>query len=364
MKELFAWLIVIDAALIRHRVERASGGDESAPVRPGDEIHGLPFGLVRRIRHREDDGAFDVLRHLTHDRFRERLRLARSADQDRGLHRADDGQEIPRRALLEAHLRRESRRPCEVPLVDVLDLLVVHDETLAVEVRDGASQGLARETRAPERVAQQPGDADAGGACSENHDALVLERNSRRPAAGHDSGHGHGRGSLDVVVEAGDDLPIAVQQAEGVDLLEVLPLQESLREALLHGLDELLDQRVVLGAAQAWKPPAEVELVLQERFVVRADVEADGQRLRRVDARGRRVERQLADRNPHASRTLVAETEDALVVRHDDEADVVERGVAEDLVDPPAVCGRDPEPAGPAEDVAELLARPAQPSGV
>src|ERR1019366_8935862 len=243
-------------------------------------------------------------------------------------------------------------------LVDVLDLLVVHDEALAVEVRDGPSQVVPLKARAPERVAQQPGDADAGGTRSQDDDALVLERNSRRPAAGVDSGHGHGSGSLDVVVEAGEDLPIAIQQAEGVDLLEVFPLQERLREALLHGLDEFLDERVVLGAAQAWKPPAEVELISQERFVVRADVETDGKRERRVDARGRRVKRELADGNPHASRTLVAEPEDALVVGHDDEADVVERSVAEDLVNPPAVRGSDPDPAGPPEDVAELLARP------
>jgi hypothetical protein len=44
----------------------------------------------------------------------------------------------------------------------------------------------------------------------------------------------------------------------------------------------------------------------------------------RVDARGRGVERELADGDAHAARALVAEAEDALVVGGHDEAHVVE----------------------------------------
>jgi hypothetical protein len=242
--------------------------------------------------------------------------------------------------------------------VDVLDLDVVDDKPLTVEVRGREREGLAREALAGERVAQKTGDADARGARAQKDDALLLDRDPRHAAAGEHARHRHGGRPLDVVVERGDGLLIAVEEAERVHLLEVLPLEEDLREAALDGLDELLDEGVVLGAPKAREPPAEIEGVVQERLVVRSDVEADRQRLRGVDARGGRVEGQLADRDPHAARALVTEAEDALVVGHDDEPHVRERRVAEDVVDPAPVGGRDPEPAGASEDVAELLAGP------
>ena len=242
--------------------------------------------------------------------------------------------------------------------MDVLDLDVVHDEPLAVEIRGREREGLARDALALERVAHEAGDADARGARAQEDDALLLDRDPRDAAAGDHARDGHGGRPLDVVVEAGDDLLVAVEEAERVRLLEVLPLEEDLREAALDGLDELLDEGVVLGAPQPREPPAEVELVVQQRLVVRSDVEADRERLGRVDARRRGVKGELADRDPHPAGTLVAEAEDPLVVGHDDEADVREGRVPEDLVDAPAVCGRDPEAPRPPEDVAELLAGP------
>ena len=71
---------------------------------------------------------------------------------------------------------------------------------------------------------------------------------------------------------------------------------------------------------------------------------------------GGRVERQLADGDAHAAGTLVAETQDALVVRDDDESDVRVGRVAQDLRDAVDVRGRDPDAARPSHDVAELLA--------
>ena len=88
------------------------------------------------------------------------------------------------------------------------------------------------------------------------------------------------------------------------------------------------------------------------------DVERDRQRQGRVDAAGRGVQGELADRDGHAAGALVAEAEDPLVVGDDDEPDVLVRALAEQLRDPVAVRGRDPGPAGAADDVAELLARP------
>ena len=76
-----------------------------------------------------------------------------------------------------------------------------------------------------------------------------------------------------------------------------------------------------------------------------------------VDPAARRVERQLADRDRHPAGALVAEPEDPLVVGDDDEPDVVVRALAQELRDPVAVGRRDPDAAGPPDDVAELLDR-------
>ena len=75
-----------------------------------------------------------------------------------------------------------------------------------------------------------------------------------------------------------------------------------------------------------------------------------------MDPRHRGVQGELADGDAHAARALVAQAQDPLVVRGHDEADVVEGRAAQDLVDPPALAGRDPEPAAPPEDPAVLLA--------
>ena len=113
-------------------------------------------------------------------------------------------------------------------------------------------------------------------------------------------------------------------------LLEVLELDQAARPDLLDAGDERLDERVVLGAAQPRRPIAEVQRVGQQRRIVGADVERHRQRQRRVDAAGRRVQRELADRDGHPARALVAEAEDALVVGHHDQPHVLERALAED----------------------------------
>ena len=91
--------------------------------------------------------------------------------------------------------------------------------------------------------------------------------------------------------------------------------------------------------AQPRLPPAEVQLVGAERGVVRADVEADGQRLRRMNPRRHRVERQLPDGNAHAAAPLIAQAKDALIVGDDDEANVIVRRVAQHVVNVPRSAG-------------------------
>ncbi len=183
-------------------------------------------------------------------------------------------------------------------------------------------------------------------------DRPVARRPARTPASD------HGRGALDVVVEARDAVLVAVEQAQRVVLLEVLELDQAARPDLVDPDDERLDQGVVLGAAQARRPIAEVQRIGEQRGIVGPDVERHGERQGRVDAAAGGVQRELADRDGHAAGALVAQPEDPFVVGHHDESHVLERALAEDLGDAPHVGRGDPGPAGAPDDVAELLARP------
>ena len=107
----------------------------------------------------------------------------------------------------------------------------------------------------------------------------------------------------------------------------------------------------------------EVERVGEQGLVVGADVQCDGQGDLGRHARAG-DQRQLADRDAHAVDAQVAEAEDALPVGDHDEANVLLRPVAEDLLDPAPALDGEVEAAGPAEDVAELLAGLADGGGV
>ena len=208
------------------------------------------------------------------------------------------------------------------------------------------------------REPEQPGDADAGRPGADEHDPRVGEPRAEAAQAGQHAGDHDRGGALDVVVEGRHAVPVAVEDAQRVVLLEVLPLDDAARPDLGHALDERLDQRVVGRPAQPRRPMAEVQRVGEQRRIVGPDVERDRQRSGPGGCRCRRVQRELADRDGHPAGALVAEAEDPLVVGDDDEPDVVVRALAQELRDPVAVGRRDPRAARPPDDVAELLARP------
>ena len=112
--------------------------------------------------------------------------------------------------------------------------------------------------------------------------------------------------------------------------------------------------------------PTEVERIGQEPFVVGADVEQHRQRSRRVDATDRAVQRELADRDPHAARAEVTEAEDPLAVRHHDHVDigVVTQHVVEQVGDAIAVGPRQVQPVLLPIDPRPLLAGEAHGRGV
>ena len=75
-------------------------------------------------------------------------------------------------------------------------------------------------------------------------------------------------------LKLGQRAPVAVEEVEGGVLLEVLPLQHRVGEDVAHRGHELVHQRLVLRTAQPRRPPAEIEVVGEQRVVVGADVEA------------------------------------------------------------------------------------------
>ena len=98
---------------------------------------------------------------------------------------------------------------------------------------------------------------------------------------------------------------------------------------------------------------ADVEWIVEQPLVVRAYVEADWQTVARMNPRRGRVERELPDRNPHPTRTLIPKAQDAFAVGHDDQADRAVVRVCEHLIDSAHVSRSDPDPAAPAKDLTE-----------
>ena len=201
-------------------------------------------------------------------------------------------------------------------------------------------------------------DAEAGGARSEDDDALrdkplTLDRQGAVQARHHD-----GARSLDVVVERRHAARVAIEDRERVVLAEILPLHERARHRGSHCGDELVDEREVFQPADAARRPTQVLIVGEQLFVVGAEVEAHGYRLSRIDAGGRGVQRELALRDRHAACALVADAENRFVVGDDEQPDLA---VADDApkhgLHAAFHVRRDPNAAAALEHLTELLHR-------
>ena len=148
--------------------------------------------------------------------------------------------------------------------------------------------------------------ADAGRAGAEHHDLLLRKRATGNLRGTVQCTDGDRGGALDVVVEGQQLVAVAGQDRLGVRGGEVLPLQQHVRQLLLHRGDEFVDERVVVVVVDPTVTPAEVLGVVEEFDVVGADVEHDRQGARGVDAADEGVQRELADRDAHPADALVA----------------------------------------------------------
>ena len=117
-------------------------------------------------------------------------------------------------------------------LVVVQVVHVAGEQTRTVEQVDASGRLLGAEPVLGHRQGDQVGDADSGGAGTEDHDLLVDQAAARDPYAGQDAGQPDGSGALDVVVERAQRVAVPGEDAARRRTGEVLPVQDRVREPL------------------------------------------------------------------------------------------------------------------------------------
>ncbi len=235
-------------------------------------------------------------------------------------------------------------------------LATCFDEAVDVEHRNARTcLGLAQPFQ-HHGFHDHSGDAGAGRAGAEEQHALILHLAAGDPQRAEDADQRRAGGALDVVVVAADLVAIAREQPHRVDAGPILEMDAAARKHLLHRRDELGHERIALGDRGPRRADAEIQRIVEQAFVVGAEIDHHRkQHLRRHAGTGG-VELQLADRNAHAVGAEVAEAEDALAAGGADEAHVLVGPIAQDLLHPALVLDRDVHAARPPEDVAELQA--------
>ena len=123
-------------------------------------------------------------------------------------------------------------------------------------------------------------------------------------------------------------------------------------------MHKALNECVVLGAAQSRRSATKIIRISNQFAVIGANVERDGERPRGLNPCGGGVERELTDGNAHAANTEIAESENALVVGDNDQANLgAARCIAQQFRNSRRVLGGDPCAARAAPDLTPALAR-------
>src|SRR5580704_10314512 len=172
---------------------------------------------------------------------------------------------------------------------------------------------------------QLVGDADTGGAGTEDDNAVLDQRSLAGPGASPYGGEVDRAGALHVIVEGEYVVAVAVQEAPGIAGPEILPVQQRAGKDLERGGHVGVDKGVIglLGGPLALN--AQIQRVLQQLCPVGTDVQHHRQGSGRVDAGRSGVDGELADRDVDASDAPVADAEDGLGVGGDDEVHLVGR---------------------------------------
>ena len=129
-------------------------------------------------------------------------------------------------------------------------------------------------------------------------------------------------GALDIVVEHRIGIFVLVQDNGSVGTSEVLKVQVQMREHLFSSLYEPIDELIISVAANALMTISEIKRVIQQALPVRAYIQHHRQHFVGVDSGGCRVNSELSNGDLHTVGSPVADTENHLRVRHDDQIDL------------------------------------------
>ncbi len=312
-----------------HRVHRDAGRRQGLATGPAQQVRGHRLDLLGRVGERKDDGPLDVLRHFPHDLPGEGTAYGRGADQYGRAHVPYDRQQIdavPSR-IVGAPVLDLFFGPGVTPLIVAQPVHAVEQQPRPVDEPDAAGRFGVLQAVADHGLAELVGDADAGCPGPEHHDALLAERHAGDVERGPDGGERDGAGALHVVVEHAVALAVPLQEAPRVARAEVLEVQERVRVQRRDRVQVRGDEGVVAFAARPAVPYAEVQRIVEQRLVVRTDVQDHRQAARGIDARGRRVHGQFAHRDLDSVHAPVADAEDLLGVGDDDQVHLVRREI-------------------------------------
>ena len=152
------------------------------------------------------------------------------------------------------------------------------DEAVAIQQPDPSTRLQRARAVLDHRHDEQFSDAGGGGASAKDDNPLVAQRRADDIGSRQQPRECDRRRALYVVVEGAQVVTVAIEQASRIATREVFPLQHRIGIDVPHRGHECVDERVILRAAHALMPPAEVEGIGEQLLVVCAGVERDGQR--------------------------------------------------------------------------------------
>ena len=219
-----------------------------------------------------------------------------------------------------ADVRRHFLNRPRVSGLEVLHLRPrLRDQSPAIDRADALPGLLVREPGVAQRRHEEVGNPLRGCPGAAEDDALVAHRPTGNPQGRvHPRDHDRG-GALNVVVERAQPVAKPCQLGDRVGLQKVFPLQDGVRVHAHYGLDEPIDEVLILASANPLVPQTEIERIVQPLLIVRAHVEHDRQRQRGRDPGARAVEGQLPGRDPHPADALIPEPENPFPVGDDDD---------------------------------------------
>ena len=107
---------------------------------------------------------------------------------------------------------------------------------------------------------------------------------------------------------------------------KIFPLQQSVGKQLRGGLDVGVDEGIVAFSADAGMPVPGVHRIGQQAFPIGAHIEHHRNHARRVNPARRCIDRQFADGDFDSADAPIADAEDLLGIRGQDQVDIVRTG--------------------------------------